>query len=248
MAMNKSVIRAVQVLEIVSKSDAMTLSEIAQAADMPLASASDILKALLHTQMIEIADKRSKTYRIGVNSFLVGNSYLSNTSVLEIAIPFVNDLSERVGNTVFLGKLIDTHIVYLHKCEPNSTLVSTCKIGSRANLSTTALGKVALAYNDDLIDLIIRNPLPKKTQASITAYDLLMQEIASVREQGYAIDRFEDNDKILCVGFPIFDSTGNVEHCVSISGADRNNKNLEKDVQMGKVCAREISIRLGYVF
>ena len=247
MATSKSVIRAIEIMELISKNDGMTLSEIAFKMAMPLASTSDILKALLHKQMVEMTDARTKAYRISVNSFLIGNAYLANASVLEIAIPFIGDLSKQTGNTVFLGKLLDEQIVYLHKSEPNNTLVSTCRIGSTAKLSTTALGKVATAYNPGLLVKVAQKPLPKKTPASITDPQLLKQEIDLVKKQGYAIDKFEDNEKILCVGFPIFDYNGNVEHCISISGAERSIEAIEREIELGKACAKEISKRLGYV-
>ena len=247
MAMNKSVIRAVEILELISKNNGITLSEIAHKMAMPPASTSDILKALLHKNMIEVADVRAKTYRISIKSFLIGNSYLANASVLEIAIPFVSELSKQTGNTVFLGKLLDGQIVYLHKNEPKNTLVSTCQIGSRANLTTTALGKVALAYNSHLMEEVMQKPLPKKTPASITDYRKLKLEINSIKARGYSKDRFEDNERILCVAFPIFDSSGNVEHCISISGAARSDENIERDIELGAACAWEISRRLGYL-
>jgi len=247
MAMNKSVVRAVEILELISKEGDMTLSEIAQKMAMPLASVSDILKALLHKQMIEVADPRVKTYRISVNSFLIGNSYLANASVLEIAIPFVNDLSKQTGNTVFLGKLVDSQIVYLYKCEPKNSLVSTCQIGSRAQLTTTALGKVALAYNSKLFDDVMTKPLVKKTPSSIVDYRKLELEIGAVKTQGYSVDRFEDNERIFCVGFPIFDRAGKVEHSISVSGAQRSQDSIDRDIELGQACAREISRRSGYV-
>ena len=247
MAISKSVIKAIEIMELISKNDGMTLSEIASQMAMPVASTSDILKALLQKQIIEMSDTRSKTYKIGLNSFLIGNVYLANASVLEIAIPYLGDLSNQTKNTVFLGKLLDEQIVYLHKSESNNMLVSTCRIGSRANLSTTALGKVVLAYNPELLQKITQNPLPIKTQFSITDVQLLKQEIALVKKQGYAIDNFGVNEQIQCVGFPIFDYKGNVEYCISISGAERADDVIKKEIELGTACAKEISMRLGYV-
>ena len=247
MAMNKSVIKAINILELISKNNEATLSEISAQLDLPPASVSDILKALLQKQMIEIADKRAKTYRISINSFLIGNSYLANASVIEIAMPFVNDLSKQTGNTVFLGKPIDGQIIYLYKCEPSNTLISTCQIGSRANLTTTALGKVAMAFDDELAAEALKKPLPAKTAASITDADLLKKELVQVKNQGYALDMFEADERVICVGFPIFSRSGAVEHCISISGAARSDEDIRKDIELGTACAEEISKRLGYV-
>lgn len=248
MAINKAVLKAVDILQFIEENKAgVTLSEIAQHLSLPVTSTKDILAALQEKRMIEWQDPRLKTYKIGIKCFEMGSSYAANTNVLEVAIPYINDLSKEIDNTIFLGKLVDERIVYLYKSESTkSSLTPTCKVGSRAHLSTTGQGKVLLAYNQDLYEKIMSRDLLKRTQHSITDKALFATEIAQISQQGYAVDRFEDNDNVMCVAFPVFGSGGVLEHCLSISGTVREEAVLEKEIALGQTYSREISARLGY--
>ena len=247
MAINKSTLRTVDILELIANNNDLTLTEISEALKIPPASTSDILQALLSKQMVEIANQRARTYKIGVKNFLIGNAYLANINIVEIAAPFIAALSEQTKNTVFLAKIIDSSIVYLHKVEPKDTFVSTCQIGSRAGLSVTALGKVILAYNEWLQEKVFATPLPKITEYSITDAEQLKVQLSQIRQQKYASDKFEYDERISCVGFPIFDQRGRVEHSISISGSHFESRDMEREIELGIKCAKEISMRLGFL-
>ena len=249
MAVNKAVLKAIDILQFVQDSkQGVTLSEIAQHMNMPVTSASDIIKALQEKRMLEVQDPRLKTYAIGIKCFEMGSNYASNVDVLAVSIPYINDLSKEVDNTIFLGKLVDERVVYLYKSESTkSSLTPTCKVGSRANLSTTGQGKLLIAHNDSLYRKVISKELIKRTERSITDRDLFDQELERVRTQGYATDMLEDNDNVMCVAFPIFSSTGVVEHCLSISGPIRDREVLEREIAVGMRYSRDLSGSLGYI-
>ena len=244
--MNKSALRTIDVLEFIAENkQGVTLTEISKELKLPMASASDILKSLMSKRMVELGE--SRTYKIGVKNLLLGNAYLANIDVVAVSMPFIDALSEQTHNTVFLGKLIDDRITYLYKREPIGLFVSTCRIGSRADLSTTALGKVVLAYNEDIKEATLSKPLRVKTRHSITDPDVLRKELVDVKVKGYSVDMMEHDDRILCVGLPIFDEAGRVEHCISISGIYQESRDIEREVELGKICAGDISRKLGYL-
>lgn len=243
--MNKSALRTIEVLELIAENKkGIKLSEISRGLKMPMSSTSDILRSLLNRKMVEVDDTLS--YKIGVKNLLLGNAYLANIDVVAISMPFIAQLSEQTNATVFLGKLIDDRIIYLHKHEPKEFLVSTCRIGSRARLSTTALGKIILAYNTELQEKVLSDPLPQKTAYSITDPDEFRKELIETKERGYSIDKRENDEKILSVGFPLFDESVNVDHCISISGIYQEGRDVAGEVELGLACAKKISDRLGY--
>jgi len=247
MAINKSTLRTIDILELLANNKELTLTEVADALQIPITSTADIIKGLIDRQMVEIANRRVKTYKIGVKSFLIGNTYLANTNVVDIAAPFMKNLSQQTKNTVFLAKLVDSNLVYLHKTEPKGTLVSTCQIGSKAGFTVSSLGKVILAHNERLQEKVFASPLPKLTEYSISDPAELKAQLAEILIQGYAHDKFENDERIACVGFPIFDHKGKVEHSISISGGYSHSRDMGQEIELGKVCAKEISVRLGFV-
>jgi len=245
--MNKSTLKTIDVLELIAENKrGITLTEISRELEIPMASTSDILKSLMEKKMVEVADARTKTYKIGVKNLLLGNAYLANIDVVKIAMPYVDELSDQTSNTVFLGKLIDNRITYLYKREPKDFLVSTCRIGSRAGLSTTSLGKIVLAYNEELQEQVLIGHLPQRTKYSITDPEKLRKQLVEARVNGYAIDKLENDERILCVGFPVFNEDGQVDHCISISGVYQKSRDIDREIRLGKEYTEIISRSLGW--
>jgi len=247
MAINKSTLRTIDVLELLATKKELTLTEISDELQMPMSSTSDIMQALQKRQMVELADERARTYKIGVKNFLIGNAYLSNISIVDIAKPYLIKLSEQTKNTAFLARLSgNDSIVYLHKCEPIDTFVSTVNIGSSADVTVTALGKVILAYNEWLQKKMYATKLPKVTANSITDVNILKEQLKNVIKNKYALDRFEYDERVNCVAFPIFDQNGKVEHSFSVAGGSFENRDLDKEIELGLEYSKQISLRLGF--
>ena len=248
MGVNKSVLRAIEMLELIAQNNTgITLTEIANELELPMASASDILKALLSKQMVELDNSRLKTYRLGVKNLQLGTVYQENIDIIALAKPFLDRLSQESKSTTFLAKLIDYGVVYIYKCQPKELLVTTCSIGSKSELTTTALGKSVLAFSESLWPQVFSRPLPKKTPNSITDPDKIRVELANVKANGYAVGNFEDNEHLLCLGFPIFDKNGSVEYSIGISNIFSESRDIEWEAELGKKYSQEISSLLGYV-
>jgi len=249
MSINKSVVRAIHILNLLSKNRELTLSELSDFLQIPVSSTSDILKALIEEQMIEIANTRAKTYKIGIKNHLFGNAYLANLNIVEIASPILDELADQTKYVVFLAKLFEDSVLYLHKSSPlsDAEFISSCQVGMKTNLTTSALGKAMLAHNEWLLEKLLRSPLPKQTEFSITSPAKLRAELEEIRTKNYARDMFENDERIACVGFPIYNQGGRVDHAISISGWFKETRNMEREIELGKKCAQNISFRLGYI-
>lgn len=246
-AVSRAAIRTVNILELISNQPkGISISEIATELGMPITSVSDIVKALIETEMVEIIDERSKLYGIGVKAYYIGSSFLSNTSLLDKAKPYVEELAGQVTKTVFLGKEVKERITYIYKYEPKDILVTTCSIGSRTNLHTTSLGKCFLANDNELLERIINKELVRKTSKSITEPEKLLEELENVRLKGYAIDDREQDEHLFCIGAPIYDHNGSVIAAISISGLYSEGTNVEYEANLVREKALLISRRMGY--
>ncbi|GEM02822.1 DNA-binding transcriptional regulator, IclR family [Halolactibacillus halophilus] len=245
--MNKTVLRTISIMELVSNHNkGITLSEISKEIGAPVSSVSDILKSLVYTGMLEIADEKLKYYSIGMKSFLIGRQYVNNINIYDIAMKHVDDLSTKLNNTVFLGRLAGDHLTYIYKSESKRSVSSTCSIGSQSNLHTTAQGKVILAYNADIAEAALKKELKPKTSRSFTDASELRKELAAIRTQGYAIDDREDDEQLYCVSAPIYDVEGKVITAISISGLYDELRDIKEEIKAVKETANIISRKLGY--
>ena len=94
------------------------------------------------------------------------------------------------------------------------------KIGSRLMLHCTGAGKALLAHLSEEARRQIYETvgLPAQTAATITSVEALEEELRSIREQGYAIDRMENRDGVFCIAAPVFNHQQSVVASFSVSG------------------------------
>jgi DNA-binding IclR family transcriptional regulator len=124
------------------------------------------------------------------------------------------------------------------------------KIGQRAPLHCTALGKVLLAFQpeDDLKKILRQLKLIALTSNTIISRQRLMEELRAIREQGYALDHREIEEDVECIGAPIRNHLGDVIAALSISGPQKKiHTPQEKQFVNNVVKAADlISSKLGY--
>jgi IclR family KDG regulon transcriptional repressor len=87
-------------------------------------------------------ENESDRYRLTMKVFELGSKALSQTDLVEVAKDHIRMLSDVSGETVHLGSLIESEIIYLHKVDSKHMLGMYSRIGRRAPLHCTAIGKV----------------------------------------------------------------------------------------------------------
>lgn len=120
--------------------------------------------------------------------------------------PALHHLAKTTGEIVNLGVLRHDAVFYLEKFEPDvGETALTVRVGQQAPLYCSALGKVFLASmsRSERAEYLARQSLIARTSHTLTTPAALEAEIQIVREQGWAADREEFVDGILCVAAPI---------------------------------------------
>jgi len=123
-------------------------------------------------------------------------------------------------------------------------------VGKRAPLHCTALGKLLLAYltEEERRKILEQKALPPLTENTITDKRELEKELNKVREQGFALDREENEKNVCCVAAPIRNHQGRVIAALSISSPTfRIDKKIQDNLKEALLMTSEkISQRLGY--
>ena len=246
-----SILRACKILK--SFSGDKTHFKISDLARQLHLDRSTIYRILLSLEKCGLVEKERKTgeFSLGIAAFEIGNTYLRKTDLIRVSKPIMTDLALKVQETVHLAVLIDTEIVYVDKVDSPRALGMMSKIGQRAPVHCTALGKVLLAYQteDELSRIISEIRLKSFTRNTITSKSKLMEELEEVGKQGYALDRREHEEGVECIGAPIRDHLGDVIAALSISGPQQkintpSEKRFTKEVRNA---ASQISSKLGYL-
>jgi DNA-binding IclR family transcriptional regulator len=195
----KSAGRTLDVLEALADApQRCSLVELARGLGIPKSSLHGILRTLIRRGWVE-ADDTGTRFGLGIRALQVGAAYLESDDAAGLLAGVLDDLSARFGETVHLGRLDGAHVVYLAKRESVHPLRLYSAIGRQLPAHATALGKVLLAERtDEAVDRLLTWPLPTLTARTVTDPDDLHGELATIRRHGYAVDREENTEGIVC--------------------------------------------------
>ena len=243
MKLNRTLLRAIDILELLSKSkEGYTLAQLSSMLDSPKSSIFDIMKTLVYKNMV-IEDNQSgiTKYKIGLQSFLIGSSYLNDTDIVNIAKNDLIDLANRMQATTFMSILDDDMVTYLYKYESEKTIITTANIGSRRSIHSSALGT-----DEDLKRAIQRTDFVAYTEYTITSVEKYLDQLKEVRIKGYAKSDREDTLQQVAAAAPIRNHDGKVIAAISCVGFYESQIDLDDLGLVVKDVADKISVKLGY--
>jgi DNA-binding IclR family transcriptional regulator len=246
-----SIIRASNILRCFSgEKTHFKISQIAHQLQLDRSTTYRILLSLEKCGFVE-KDKKTGEYSLGVATFETGNIYLRRMDFIQISKPIMAGLALEVQETVHLAVLSDTEIVYVDKVDSPRTLGVMSKIGQRAPVYCTGLGKVLLAHqpNDELSRIVQQIKLKPFTRNTISSKKKLVEELRKIRKQGYALDQKEYEQDVECIGAPIRNHLGHTIAAISISGPQRKINTPQEKQFIGHVvkAAASVSSKMGYM-
>lgn len=250
MKLNRTVDRAIDVLEVIStKKEGYTLAELTQLLNCPKSSLFDIIKTLVHRNMI-LQDSHSGIthYKIGLQSFLIGSHYLNNIDLVNYAKEDLINLANKMQATTFMAVLNDYMVTYIYKYESERSIITTANIGTRRSLHCAALGKAMIAFctKEEIEKAIAVTEYTCFTEYTISSPEEFRKEIEIVQKKGYAIDDRENTLQQIAAAAPIFDYSGKVIASISCVGFYESQIDLDDLGMIVKNVADTISLKLGY--
>lgn len=252
MATVQSIERAFTILEHLSEHpNGMQITKLATDTNLSKSTVHRLLSTLIELQYVR-KDGETDRYYLSYRALYLTRNILSNSSLITVAKPILQKLVNEINETVHLCIEENEEVVYIDKIESNQTIRMYSRIGSRAPMYCTGVGKMMLSGKDDhtLHDIISRIDFTKRTDYTIlTPADLLL-EISNIQESGYSLDNIENEEGIRCIAAPIYDFSGKIIASFSISGPS-NRVTMERiETELAEkilYTARAISSQLGYV-
>lgn len=160
----------------------------------------------------------SGRYRLGMRLAALGQLARQSTSLQQHAHPHLVALAEATGETANLVLLSGGVAVNVEMVEGPRPIKHVGWLGRQLPLHATAAGKTLLAWlSPDIVDRVMRGPLVRYTALTVTAPSELREELARVREQGYAEGWGEFEDDLVGVGAPVRDHEEEVVAALTIS-------------------------------
>jgi IclR family acetate operon transcriptional repressor len=245
----QSLTRGLSILECLAKAEGgLTLTDIAQRVQLPPSTVHRLLATLERMGYVYPAGELGRWY-VGLQAFAVGSSFLSSRDFIAQSHPFMRRLMDQSGETVNLAILDGTEAVFVDQVQCREMMRTIVKLGSRAPLHASGVGKAMFAsLPDDQIDAILKvRGLPRITGNTITTPETMWSSIRVIRQRGWSFDDEEHAIGTRCVGAPIYDEHIETLGAISLAGPSSRLPD-ERIKQMGPLvahAAEELTLRLG---
>lgn len=183
-----------------------TVTELADALALPTASVFRITKALVDLGYLT-RDPSSKRFSITNKFFLLGQPRSSQLSLSQCSIESMRDIRRVTQETTQLCCLIETEMVIIEQILAIHAFKYSGELGARCPVYSSAPGKALIAFLPEAEQATLIDQIEFKhfTQTTISSKQELRDELAQVRQQGWACDRAEGLEGIHCVAAPILD-------------------------------------------
>lgn len=243
----QSLDRAIDVLELLGRSNGLSLSEVAEELGQ---SAATVYRVLItcETRGLTELNKGDQTWHIGASAFRLGTAFLRRSSVVERARPFMHRLVEDTGETANLGVEREGQVLFLSQVETQETIRAFFPPGTRSPMHASGIGKALLSlYPEDRLARVLRNERESFTRKTITSEQSLRRDLDRIRDRGYALDDEEKTEGMRCIAAAIRDVHGEPVAGISISGPSHRIE-LHKVSQIGALvseAANALSAALG---
>lgn len=214
------VTRALDVLETLRDAQRpLSLQEISSRLGLVKSSGFRLLRTLEERGYVERADHDGR-YSLGPEFLTFAQGSVAYRPLRDVARPHMERLLQRFGETVNLGVLRGTEVLYLEMLESAHAFRMTARVGADSPAHSTALGKAIAAHltPDDLAALLSSQVLVALTPQTITSPFAWRRELARTRARGYAEDNGETEPEASCLAAPIFGADDRVVAAISLSG------------------------------
>lgn len=218
----QSIERALNILELMAEiGEPVAVTDLAEKLNLKISTAHRLLTTLMHRGYVE-QEAESSRYRLGLKVLEIANAALALFDIRTVVHPFLEELVERCNETANLAVLDEKEIVYIDQVESHNYIIvnMSAQVGNRNPIHCTASGKVLLAYQSDkkIKNILPNIELVRYTDKTIVDRELLKNELARIKQAGYAIDFGELEEHVRCVAAPIFNYEGRAVASLSVSG------------------------------
>jgi DNA-binding IclR family transcriptional regulator len=194
----------------------MTLSEISRASGLPLSTAHRLVSDLVAWGGLE-RDAQGG-YRVGLHVWELGSLAPRGTGLVDVALPFLEDLYEATHENIRLAVREGTEVIFVAHIAGHGSVPLRTKAAERLPMPTTGVGMVLLAHAPaDILNAVLESDFPRFTPFSVPDAGTLRRVLADVRRDGFAICDRQMTDLAVSVAAPIHSASGEVIAAVSVA-------------------------------
>lgn len=202
-----NLLRALRIMEFLAANrEGQTQADLARMLSLPKNSVLRITQTLADEGYL-VRDGETKAYRLSRKLLALGFAAIGEEGLLEQSLDIMRDLRNVTREPTMIAILLEHEGVVLDSVPGLEPVRLVVEQGTHFPLHSAAPGKAMLAFlpEKEQVDLCQRLPFTRYTATTITSRDVFLKELKKVRQQGYAFDRGEEIEGVVCVAAPILD-------------------------------------------
>lgn len=223
----------------------MSLAEVAAAAGMTKSSAQRMVFTLEGLGYLR-KHSRTRHYQLTPRVLELGFSYLDAHALIEVANPFLAELTRLTGETSCLTEPVGFDMTYIARFVSAGFVPVHMPIGSRVPMYCTASGRAYLSAlpQEEAQALIESSQRVAHTSQTLTGVEQILQSLNTVRELGYAVNTQELFLGDMTLGAPVLGANGRPVAAVHVVAPTSRWSRADAERQLAPVllqCSRSLS-------
>lgn len=197
--------KAIQLLRAFTRDEKkLSMTELHKKTGIGKSSLQRLLSTLVHERFL-MKDEETKQYSLGMELFFLGSLVEKNDAFLSVAIPVMERLSQTTKENISISMIDQNERRCIYNIASQHELSALTYIGNTSPLYAGASAKVLLAFqSDDFIRRYLEQVEFKPiTDITVNSADSLIEDIKTIRKQGYAISYGERIKGAMSVSVPI---------------------------------------------
>lgn len=191
---------------------------VAQAAEIAELDRASARRCLLTLHQLGYVDYDGKFFTPTPRILRLGLGTLAALPLAQVVQPWLDQLSETVGQSVSVSILDETDIVYVARAAQRRVMSIGLMPGSRLPAHCTSMGRVLLAALPEtkVRAVLAASTLAPRTRFSITDPDELISVIRAVADNGYALLDQEVEIGLRALAVPLVNHRGQTVAALNI--------------------------------
>lgn len=205
-----------EIIELLRERDGARVTE--------LAEELDIAPSTVHSHLATLTEagyliKEGDIYQLGLGFLELGEHVRTRKEPYTIAKSYTEQLAAETDSRAVFTVEEHGKGVYMYTFSGDHAVWTYSTVGKRFPLHVTAAGKSILSgLPETRVEAIIdQHGLAPETDNTITDSETLFEDLATIRERGYAVNHEEQLDGVKAVGVPVSGPNGQVLGAFSVA-------------------------------
>lgn len=203
--------RAMLIMRALQGKGPLSFRGIVEETQLSKSTCFSLLRTMSRLGLVEL-DSDRRVYRLGISLVELGTSASDQLSYLRVVKRYLSHLAADIDATFVIYRRLDLgHVSIVDKLERLHQVRISVPLGTVMPIQGGSFGRCFMAYDDpQSVDLVLHGGLRAFTERSVTDPSVFRQELARVRECGWAVDREGFALGVSTVAAPVFGADGRV--------------------------------------